>query len=401
MGLRELVEIDEILPKFISELDHKHNIQPIENIQAGKLIDLTQDMLEALSNERTNYDEFLARSRQLVIGTCVGIGQRHIGIADNLYDWVIVDEAARSISSELAIAMQSGTRILLVGDHKQLPPLYSDEHKNALARRLGISKRGEELDQALGSDFERVFLSEYGKQTCATLKTQYRMAPAIGSLVSACFYENVLENGKTDNDVPNIYSKLPEKLKSCVTWLDTTSLPNAHHEEEKKGSLSNRAEAKEIISLLQSFQNDKTFINSEIIRNCLARNEQAIGVICMYGAQKKLIRDLFNQNSWDDNFHRLVKIDSVDSYQGKENRVIILSLTRYDKECNTGFLHLPNRINVALSRAMDKLIIVGAKTMWEHPKNSKTPLAKVLRFIQKQNNPQEYAIKILKNGAKK
>ena len=84
MGLRELVEIDEILPKFISELDCKHNIQPIENIQAGKLIDLTQDMLEALSNERTNYDEFLARSRQLVIGTCVGIGQRHIGIADNL-----------------------------------------------------------------------------------------------------------------------------------------------------------------------------------------------------------------------------------------------------------------------------------------------------------------------------
>ena len=401
MGLRELLEIDEILPKFISELDHKHNIQPIENIQAGKLIDLTQDMLEALSNERTNYDEFLARSRQLVIGTCVGIGQRHIGIADNLYDWVIVDEAARSISSELAIAIQSGTRILLVGDHKQLPPLYSEEHKNALARRLGISKRGEELDQALGSDFERVFLSEYGKQTCATLKTQYRMAPAIGSLVSECFYENVLENGKTANDVPNIYSKLPEKLKSCVTWLDTTSLPNAYHKEEKKGSLFNRAEAKEIISLLQSFQNDKTFINSEIIRNCLARNEQAIGVICMYGAQKKLIRDLFNQNSWDDNFHRLVKIDSVDSYQGKENRVIILSLTRHDKACSTGFLHLPNRINVALSRAMDKLIIVGAKTMWEHPKNSKTPLAKVLRFIQKQNNPQDYAIKILKNGAKK
>ena len=401
MGLHELVEIDEILPKFISELDHKHNIQPIENIQAGKLIDLTQDMLEALSNERTNYDEFLARSRQLVIGTCVGIGQRHIGIADNLYDWVIVDEAARSISSELAIAMQSGTRILLVGDHKQLPPLYSDEHKNALARRLGISKRGEELDQALGSDFERVFLSEYGKQTCATLKTQYRMAPAIGSLVSACFYENVLENGKTANDVPNIYSKLPEKLKSCVMWLDTTSLPNAYHEEEKKGSLSNRAEAKEIISLLQSFQNDKTFINSEIIRNCLARNEQAIGVICMYGAQKKLIRDLFNQNSWDDNFHRLVKIDSVDSYQGKENHVIILSLTRHDKVCSTGFLHLPNRINVALSRAMDKLVIVGAKTVWEQPKNSKTPLAKVLRFIQKQNNPQDYAIKILKNGAKK
>ena len=401
MGLHELVEIDEILPKFINELDHKHNIQPIENIQAGKLIDLTQDMLETLSNERTNYDEFLARSRQLVIGTCVGIGQRHIGIADNLYDWVIVDEAARSISSELAIAMQSGTRILLVGDHKQLPPLYSKEHKNALARRLGISKRDEELDQALGSDFERVFQSEYGKQTCATLKTQYRMAPAIGSLVSACFYENVLENGKTNNDVPNIYFRLPEKIKSCVTWLDTTSLPKAYHEQAKNGSSSNRAEADVIIGILQDLANDETFMNSEPVQNCLEKNEQAIGVICMYSEQKKLIRKKFNERSWNDDFRCLVKIDSVDSYQGKENRVIILSLTRYDKEYSTGFLHLPNRINVALSRAMDKLIIVGAKTMWEHPKNSKTPLAKVLRFIQKQNNPQDYAIKILKNGAKK
>ena len=152
---------------------------------------------------------------------------------------------------------------------------------------------------------------------------------------------------------------------------------------KKKGSLFNRAEAKEIISLLQSFQNDKTFINSEIIRNCLARNEQAIGVICMYGAQKKLIRDLFNQNSWDDNFHRLVKIDSVDSYQGKENRVIILSLTRHDKACSTGFLHLPNRINVALSRAMDKLIIVGAKTMWETPKKQQNSIGKSFYVLYK------------------
>lgn len=395
------VEINEILPNLIASLDNQHNIQPNESEQAGKLIDLTQDMLEALSNERTNYDEFLARSRQLVIGTCVGIGQRHIGIADNIYDWVIVDEAARSISSELAIAMQSGTRILLVGDHKQLPPLYSKEHKNALARRLGIHKRGEELDQVLGSDFERVFLSEYGKQTCAILKTQYRMAPAIGDLVSACFYDNILENGKTNDDVPNIYFELPEKLKASVTWLDISYLPNAYHEQAKNGSLSNRAEADEIIKVLESFANDDTFMNSEAVQTCLNKNEQAIGVICMYGEQKKLIRKKFNEKNWNDDFRRLVKIDSVDSYQGKENRVIILSLSRHDKTHSTGFLHLPNRINVALSRAMDKLIIVGAKAVWENPKNKQTPLAKVLRFMQKQTNPHHYAIHTLKNGAKK
>ena len=402
LGVRDIIEIDEILPKLISELDTKHNIQPAESVQAEKLIDLTRDMLEALSNERTNYDEFLARSRQLVIGTCVGIGQRHIGIAENIYDWVIVDEAARSISSELAIAMQSGTRILLVGDHKQLPPLYSEEHKNALARRLGISKRGEELDQALGSDFERVFLSAYGKQTCATLKEQYRMAPAIGSLVSTCFYDNVLENGKKDSDVPDIYTGLPETLKACVTWLDTASLPHTYHNPGKSGSLSNRAEADVIIGLLQDLSNDETFMNSEAIQKCLDSNTQAIGVICMYGEQKKLIRKKFNERTWSDTFRRLVKIDSVDSYQGKENRIIILSLTRHDTQYSTGFLYLPNRINVALSRAMDKLVIVGAKTVWEQPKNSRTPLAKVLRFIQKQNKPQHYAVKVLRNtGVKK
>lgn len=151
----------------------------------------------------------------------------------------------------------------------------------------------------------------------------------------------------------------------------------------------------------KTWQTMKRFMNSEPVKKCLEKNEQAIGVICMYGEQKKLIRKKFNERSWNDDFRRLVKIDSVDSYQGKENRVIILSLTRYDKTYSTGFLHLPNRINVALSRAMDKLVIVGAKTVWEQPKNSKTPLAKVLRFIQKQNNPQDYTIKILKNGAKK
>ncbi|MDO5680181.1 MAG: AAA domain-containing protein [Pelistega sp.] len=391
----EVLEVGQISLKLVAKLDHKYNIQPAESLQAGKLIDLTRDMLEALSNNRTNYDEFLARSRQLVVGTCVGIGQKHIGIADNIYDWVIVDEAARSISSELAIAMQSGKRILLVGDQKQLPPLYSTEHKNALARRLGISKRGDELDQALGSDFERVFQSEYGKQTCATLKVQYRMAPAIGSLISTCFYDGVLENGKTESDVPDIYSGLPDNFKSSVTWLDTTKLSNSYHI-QNKNSFFNRAEADVILELLQDLANDETIMTSEMVQRCLQSNTPAIGVICMYAEQKKLIRKKFNEKTWDDAFRRLVKIDSVDSYQGKENRIIILSLSRHDKEFSTGFLYLPNRINVALSRAMDKLIIVGAATVWEQPQNSKMPLGRVLKFIQQRLGDHKYALKTMR-----
>lgn len=390
LGLENVSSLDikQIFPNLITQLDGKYNIQPVESTQAEKLIDLTQDMLEALSNERANYDEFLARSRQLIVGTCVGIGQQHIGIADNIYDWVIVDEAARSISSELAIAMQTGKRILLVGDHKQLPPLYSNEHKNALARRLGISKRGEELDQILGSDFERVFESAYGKQTCATLKTQYRMAPAIGSLVSACFYDGILENGKKETDIPDIYYNLPQSFQCSVTWLDTTRLPNSYHKNPNNSSSSiNRAEADVVIQLLQDLANDETFMDSEIIQKCLDTNTKAIGVICMYGEQKKLISQKFNEKTWTDTFRRLVKIDSVDGYQGKENRIIILSLSRHDKQYKeVGFLYLPNRINVALSRAMDKLIIVGAAAMWQSPRNNKLPLGRVLNFIKEHVN---------------
>ena len=384
--------IEDVYTKLVSEINKEYSVEPKESFEAGELIQLTEDILDALSNERTNYAEFLARSRQLVVGTCVGMGQSHIGINENVYDWVIIDEAARSISSELAIAMQSGKRMLLVGDHKQLPPIYSQEHKLALARRLGISKRAEELDDALGSDFERVFQSEYGKHTCATLKTQYRMAPAIGNLVSYCFYDGLLENGKHETDIPNIYNSVPKEIEACVSWLDTSYIPNAHHTSATNGSSSNRVEIDVIIKLLQDLQNDDELLSSDTAAKCLREGDHLIGVICMYAEQKRLLRKKFNENTWNDSFRQLIKIDTVDSYQGKENRIIIVSLTRFDKQLTTGFLHLPNRTNVSLSRAMDKLVIVGATKTWESPKNRHTPLAKVLSYIKEYDNDSKYSL---------
>ncbi|MBJ6900022.1 hypothetical protein JG638_18425, partial [Vibrio cholerae] len=79
--------------------------------------------------------------------------------------------------------------------HLQLPPLYSDAHKAALARKLGINSSRTEIDEVLRSDFARAFNSPYGKQASAALLTQYRMAPSIGDLVSNTFYDNKLRNG--------------------------------------------------------------------------------------------------------------------------------------------------------------------------------------------------------------
>lgn len=382
----DAVELDDVKDLVWKKLQTEYSIRPDEEKKARALAKISREMLDVLATDRVNYDEFFARSRQLVTGTCVGIGQHHIGINENQYDWVIIDEAARSIASELAIAMQSGKRVLLVGDHKQLPPLYTEPHKKALARKLGIVTNDSE--DLLQSDFERAFESNYGRETGAKLLTQYRMAQPIGDLVSQCFYEGELETGK--RNIPNIYQDVPKALQSVVTWLDTTPLgKKSHHTKSKNNSLNNRAEADEIISLLKEIAINDDF--TEALSKTTKEGEAAIGVICMYGEQKRLVRKIFNEQSWDDDFKSLVKIDTVDSYQGKENRIIILSITRSCADLSCGFLRLPNRINVALSRAMDRLVIVGAAQMWRG-KNANKPLGKVVDYIESQKEHRNYNV---------
>ncbi|ADL54718.1 AAA domain-containing protein [Gallionella capsiferriformans] len=370
-------KVSEAKSILLSNICSEYGVRPNEAKRVRALAQISRDIQDALSAERVNCDEFYARSRQLVTGTCVGIGQGHIGIHDNIYDFVIIDEAARSISSELAIAMQSAKRVLLVGDHLQLPPLYSDAHKAALARRLGINDKHTELDEVLRSDFARAFNSEYGKQTSATLLTQYRMAPPIGNLVSHTFYDGKLNNG--DRAIPEIYESAPNSLRSAVTWLDTSPLgEQANHQSDRGVSIYNRCEAEQVIDLLKQISENGQFLTD--LCNLKDKDDALIGVICMYAEQKRLIRQKFNQGIWSDGFKELVKIDTVDSYQGKENRIIILSLTRSDKQKSPGFLRTPNRINVAMSRAMDRLLIIGNAEMWK-THNKDKPLGQVVSYM--------------------
>lgn len=375
--------------KLLDKLAFDYAIKPNESRRAYALAKISSDIIDVLETNRVNYDEFLARSRQLVTGTCVGIGQRHIGIQNTQYDWVIIDEAARSIASELAIAMQSGKRVLLVGDHKQLPPLYSEPHKKALARKLGIiTSKDNDLDLMLRSDFARAFESAYGAQTGAQLLTQYRMATPIGSLVSQSFYDGQLKNG--ERFLPEIYHKAPATIQSVVTWLNTSVLGKAaKHSSDKGLSIYNRCEVDQIVMALQDIAANTDFVDE--LSKLVKEGEPAIGVICMYGEQSRLLRKRFNEIVWRDSFKSLVKIDTVDSYQGKENRIVIVSITRNDVELSPGFLRSPNRINVALSRAMDRLIIVGAADMWRM-KNSTLPLGRVLSFIENEANQTDFRI---------
>lgn len=371
---------------LVKNLNYEHAVQANVAHSVKRLTALSKDMLKVMNSGNANLDEFFARSRQLVAGTCVGIGNWHIDIASNQYDWVIIDEAARSIASELAIAMQAGKRILLVGDHQQLPPLYSEPHKQALARKLGI-KSGSDVDELIESDFARAFNSYYGEQIGAKLLVQYRMAPAIGTLVSQCFYRGELENG--ERKIPDIYADVPPQLDAATTWLDTSSLgKKAHHQKGSGTSIFNDAEAQAIVDLLQQVDENQEFVNN--LSKQVKEGEAAIGVICMYGEQKKRIRQKIKKAGVSESLMSLLKIDTVDSYQGKENRIIILSVSRSEQRQSSGFLRLPNRINVALSRAMDRLVIVGDKRMWQG-KNSDLPFGRVIKFMEENNALGDYA----------
>ena len=297
--------------------------------------------------------------------------------------------------------MQTGKRIVLVGDHKQLPPLYTSEHSNLLKKKLGISNH-KELDDVLKSDFEHVFNSPYGIRISAQLLQQYRMAPAIGNLVSDCFYEGKLQTAvceppfdKKDNSkrvVPSIYhSNKVKELQSTVTWVDTGGKGAFHQKiSDEKTSLYNPHELNEIMNFLRRIDSDPALL--ERVNQNVKKDEAAIGIICAYAEQKKQLIKRFAVGNFSTLLQNSVKIDTVDSYQGKENRIVVFSVTRNTPDFSSAFLASENRVNVALSRSMDRLVIFGAMEMWEHEKNSNSPLYKTLAYIKKRLSQPEYKI---------
>ncbi len=379
-GYEEVVPPAKAVATIQLQLVEKYEIRSLEAIEClEKLIRLSAEWLRALGSPDANFAEFLAKSRTVVAGTLVGIGYRGTGVVHNIFDWVIIDEAGRAAPSELAVAMQAGHRVLLVGDHLQLPPTFSEEVKESIQARYAVG--GE--SSLFGSDFERIFDSSYGRKVGTSLLTQYRMAPDIGDLVSHCFYEGKLETGR--GVPPKYYGLLPEYLSKEVTWIDISTLGKRGEEQSSDDGKSkwNETEARVVMELLRQIIESDEFMT--FLEEDLQPQEPPIGIICMYSKQRALIDRLKAEATWLGEARKLVKVDTVDSYQGKENRIIILSTVRNNPQGNPGFLWSQNRINVAMSRAMERLYIVGAVKMWK-AKNALLPLGRVLTKVDSMVN---------------
>ena len=348
----------------VASLGRIHGATPDQVRRMRTVAHLAQDWMGSVSSRRRSFEEFLANTRQIVCGTCVGLGRSSLGLTSAQFDLVVVDEAARCTPSELAVPIQSGRWVLLVGDHCQLEPFHEPEVLREAGRRLGAPATA-----LVRSDFERAFSSAYGRRVGRTLTTQYRMLPTIGRIVSEVFYGNRLTHGRNDSRIPD--EALPELLKDEVVWIRTDDLGEGAYQKKSGGtSLHNPVEADVIVDIVLALDDHEPFT---AWLSQQPDGEKAVGIICTYADQRELIRRRLNAAGVSGRLLAACKIDTVDSYQGKENAVVILSLVRNnadgkggsgERQIAQGYMARGNRINVAMSRAMDRLLIVGASERW-------------------------------------
>lgn len=357
---------ERIVSRALAAMPHEERPSPDRVARFQSIAALARDFVGTVSTEQRSFETFLAGTRQIVAGTCVGLGRSALGLTSTAFDLVIVDEAARCTASELAVPIQAGSSVVLVGDQKQLEPQHPEGVVEEVAGLIGTG-----VAEVARSDFERVFESGYGARAGHTLTMQYRMLEPIGEIVSRSFYEGSLSHGRTKLVVDA--DCMPPELRAPVGWVDTAPLGERAGQGDRnhRKSIANPVEVEAIVSLLKRWNADEAFL--AWLEGHIA-HAHAIGIICAYSAQRDLVRRKIMLAPIHPKLREAIKIDTIDSYQGKENPIVIVSLVRNNRDgpkrdgvatIRPGFLAKPNRINVAISRAMDRLVIVGSRSRWE------------------------------------
>jgi serine/threonine protein kinase len=277
----------------------------------------------------------LART-QVVGATCVGLGAVR-GLQSVRFDLCVIDEASRASAPELLIPMARSHRFVLVGDERQLPP-YLDRD---LLREDVLAPRNLSVEE-LREPFFTHLASGLPAENVIELKLQHRMNPAIGRLISDCFYDGRLRSATEEQAVPTGLDAIAPRP---VTWITTSGLP-AHYEQRRGESVCNPAEA----SLIKQLIADLTATRKR-------GKPLEVAVLTGYVAQREL---LVNRLAAELGSQQLrLSVHTIDSFQGQEAEVVIYSVTRANPRGRLGFLRERPRMNVALSRARRLLVIVG------------------------------------------
>ncbi len=356
--------IDIHTPTFIREvLNHVHGSDWQTEVKRQEALlkpakamlhDWTQRLQERIPRDVANLKELYVESANVVGVTCGQVNRIYSLMRNRRdlrpFDAVIIDEVSKATPPELLLPMLKGKKIILVGDHKQLPPMIEAQTVDDIAEEQGISSS--DVSHLKRSLFESLY--NFAPQVLKGMLTeQYRMRQPIMYAINQ-FYGDMLTGGhdrKHGLALPQI-----DPVTSIV-WINTPRDENFF--EKKEGfTYSNPSEIEIIERLLQ--QMNKAWLSHYIEGNPNSRKE--VGLITFYMAQLAEFRDRFLHT---DRYPALnLRIGTVDRFQGMERQVVIVSLVRNNPQGTIGFAKEPERINVAFSRAQELLVIVGCKSLF-------------------------------------
>ena len=306
---------------------------------------------------------------------CTLVGSAHHLLEGMKFGTLFIDEAAQALEAACWIPMKRASRVILAGDHCQLPPTV----KSIAALRAGLGK----------TLMERI--AENKPEVVTLLKIQYRMNDEIMRFSSDWFYGGKVESA------PQIKYRSVLDYDHPITWIDTgeESEERRVKSEEFNSSSDDASEESEEQENSSLFTHHSSLYKEQFVGESFGRINKAeaeltlltlaeyftkigkqrvlsesidVGIISPYRAQVQYLKKLIKKYEFFKPYRRLISVNTVDGFQGQERDVILISLVRSNDEGQIGFLKDLRRMNVAMTRARMKLIILGNKdTMTKHP----------------------------------
>ena len=301
---------------------------------------------------------------------CTLVGSAHRLLEGMKFGTLFIDEAAQALEAACWIPMRRASRVILAGDHCQLPPTV----KSIAALRAGLGK----------TLMERI--AENKPEVVTLLKIQYRMNDEIMRFSSDWFYGGKVESA------PQIKYRSVLDYDHPITWIDTSNEENqitieGEDAPEDSASASSSASATnqnsdlnfkeqfvgESFGRINKAEAELTLLTlaeyfTKISKRRVLEERIDVGIISPYRAQVQYLKKLIKKYEFFKPYRRLISVNTVDGFQGQERDVILISLVRSNDEGQIGFLKDLRRMNVAMTRARMKLIILGNKdTMTKHP----------------------------------
>ncbi|MBH8553464.1 AAA family ATPase [Nostocaceae cyanobacterium CENA357] len=288
-----------------------------------------------------------------VVGiTCVQAAGRDFSEEFKSFDVVIIDEVSKCTPPELLIPALKGKKLVMVGDHRQLPPMLDTSTLEEVAQKTSSTR--EELQFLEESLFKSQFEAA-DKSIKQMLTTQYRMHPFIMGAINQ-FYDGKLECGLLEPDTKRAHNLVGQIIQKDhhLIWV---KMPQEKEFQEQRDHTSffNTPEIDVIERLCQQFESTWS--------NKVANGEpkKQIAVITFYGAQLRKIDERLQSEL----FPSLeIRTGTVDRFQGMERPVVIVSMVRNNNQGDVGFAKKPERVNVAFSRAQELLVIVGCHDLF-------------------------------------